>query len=27
MTMPRLGRKAAAFEVDMDEDGRTVGLF
>src|SRR6266540_1552261 len=27
MTMPGLGRKAAAFEVDIDEHGRTVGLF
>jgi formyltetrahydrofolate synthetase len=27
MTMPGLGRKAAAFDVDIDEHGRTVGLF
>jgi formate--tetrahydrofolate ligase len=27
MTMPGLGEKAAAFEVDIDEQGRTVGLF
>jgi hypothetical protein len=27
MTMPRLGRKAAAIDVDIDEHGRTVGLF
>jgi formate--tetrahydrofolate ligase len=27
MTMPGLGRTAAAFAVDIDEDGRTVGLF
>ena len=27
MTMPGLGRKAAAFDVDIDDDGRTVGLF
>src|SRR5436309_2331097 len=27
MTMPGLGRKAAAFEVDIDEHGRTIGLF
>jgi formyltetrahydrofolate synthetase len=26
-TMPGLGRKAAAFGVDIDADGRTVGLF
>jgi hypothetical protein len=25
MTMPGLGRKAAAFDVDIDEQGRTVG--
>ena len=27
MTMPGLGERAAAFEVDIDPDGRTVGLF
>jgi formyltetrahydrofolate synthetase len=27
MTMPGLGVKAAAFDVDIDEQGRTVGLF
>src|SRR5262249_26590698 len=27
MTMPGLGEHAAAFEVDIDADGRTVGLF
>ena len=27
MTMPGLGKTAAAFEVDIDEQGRTVGLF
>jgi len=27
MTMPGLGANAAAFEVDIDEQGRTVGLF
>ncbi|HKD34936.1 MAG TPA: formate--tetrahydrofolate ligase [Gaiellaceae bacterium] len=27
MTMPGLGTAAAAFGVDIDEDGRTVGLF
>src|SRR5438093_3821669 len=27
MTMPGLGRKAAAFDVDIDEHGRTIGLF
>ena len=27
MTMPGLGQTAAAFDVDIDEDGRTVGLF
>jgi len=27
MTMPGLGEQAAAFEVDIDPDGRTVGLF
>jgi formyltetrahydrofolate synthetase len=27
MTMPGLGAKAAAFDVDIDEQGRTVGLF
>jgi formate--tetrahydrofolate ligase len=27
MTMPGLGAKAAAFEVDIDDEGRTVGLF
>jgi formate--tetrahydrofolate ligase len=27
MTMPGLGKTAAAFAVDIDEDGRTVGLF
>ena len=26
-TMPGLGRNAAAFSVDIDDDGRTVGLF
>jgi formate--tetrahydrofolate ligase len=26
-TMPGLGRSAAAFNVDIDEEGRTVGLF
>ncbi len=26
-TMPGLGRSPAAFDVDIDEDGRTVGLF
>jgi formate--tetrahydrofolate ligase len=25
--MPGLGKKAAALNVDVDEDGRTVGLF
>jgi formate--tetrahydrofolate ligase len=25
--MPGLGKSAAAFDVDIDEDGRTVGLF
>ena len=27
MTMPGLGERAAAFEVDIDAQGRTVGLF
>ncbi len=27
MTMPGLGSRAAAFDVDIDEQGRTVGLF
>jgi formate--tetrahydrofolate ligase len=27
MTMPGLGASAAAFDVDIDEEGRTVGLF
>ena len=27
MTMPGLGKTAAAFGVDIDEHGRTVGLF
>ena len=27
MTMPGLGASAAAFDVDIDEAGRTVGLF
>jgi formyltetrahydrofolate synthetase len=27
MTMPGLGKAAAAFDVDIDEHGRTVGLF
>ena len=27
LTMPGLGQNAAAFDVDIDEDGRTVGLF
>ena len=27
ITMPGLGERAAAFEVDIDPDGRTVGLF
>jgi formyltetrahydrofolate synthetase len=27
MTMPGLGRTAAAFDVDVDERGRTIGLF
>ncbi len=27
MTMPGLGAAAAAFDVDIDEEGRTVGLF
>jgi len=27
MTMPGLAKTAAAFEVDIDEDGRTIGLF
>ncbi len=27
MTMPGLGESAAAFDVDIDEQGRTVGLF
>ena len=27
MTMPGLGKTAAAFDVDIDEHGRTVGLF
>jgi formyltetrahydrofolate synthetase len=26
-TMPGLGVKPAAFDVDIDESGRTVGLF
>jgi formyltetrahydrofolate synthetase len=26
-TMPGLGVKPAAFDVDVDESGRTVGLF
>jgi formyltetrahydrofolate synthetase len=26
-TMPGLGVSPAAFNVDIDEDGRTVGLF
>jgi len=26
-TMPGLGKTAAAFQVDIDEQGRTVGLF
>jgi formate--tetrahydrofolate ligase len=26
-TMPGLGATAAAFDVDIDQDGRTVGLF
>ena len=26
-TMPGLGAAPAAFNVDIDEDGRTVGLF
>ena len=26
-TMPGLGVKPAAFDVDIDENGRTVGLF
>ena len=26
-TMPGLGARAAAFDVDIDEDGRTLGLF
>ena len=26
-TMPGLGATPAAFNVDIDEDGRTVGLF
>jgi formate--tetrahydrofolate ligase len=26
-TMPGLGANPAAFSVDIDEDGRTVGLF
>jgi formyltetrahydrofolate synthetase len=26
-TMPGLGARPAAFDVDIDEDGRTVGLF
>ena len=26
-TMPGLGVKPAAFDVDIDEDGKTVGLF
>jgi formate--tetrahydrofolate ligase len=25
--MPGLGKSAAAFDVDIDEQGRTVGLF
>jgi formyltetrahydrofolate synthetase len=27
MTMPGLGKAPAAFEIDVDEDGETVGLF
>jgi formate--tetrahydrofolate ligase len=27
MTMPGLGKTAAAFGVDIDEHGQTVGLF
>jgi formate--tetrahydrofolate ligase len=27
MTMPGLGASPAAFNVDVDERGRTVGLF
>jgi formate--tetrahydrofolate ligase len=27
MTMPGLGKTAAAFDVDIDDHGRTVGLF
>jgi formate--tetrahydrofolate ligase len=26
-TMPGLGREPAAFAIDVDADGRTVGLF
>jgi formyltetrahydrofolate synthetase len=26
-TMPGLGSKPAAFDVDIDDEGRTVGLF
>ena len=26
-TMPGLGARAAAFSIDIDSDGRTVGLF
>jgi len=26
-TMPGLGAKPAAFAIDVDEDGNTVGLF
>ena len=26
-TMPGLGASPAAFDVDIDEEGRTVGLF
>ena len=27
MTMPGLGKKPAALEIDVDAEGRTVGLF
>ena len=27
LQMPGLGKKPAAFDIDIDADGRTVGLF
>jgi formyltetrahydrofolate synthetase len=27
LQMPGLGKNAAAYEIDIDEQGRTVGLF